>query len=499
MTGRKRKNTLFNKVIFLFTITSFVSFVFAGILLSRFMVSYSVSDSVSQMRQAANLISGAIEIYKTDDEQVDTYVVTGMTKYVQNYYELTGSYVYIVDTDGRVVISAPGIEESNIKDNLNNELGYYYLKNKNQYETAINSENIIVDKGDFYGLYDGTNTGWVTIARRLETTDENNELLVYGVIIISRPDLNVYISRTTVIKYFLLSMSGALLLALLLTTFFTRRITEPIENLKMAANAVSKGDFYGKIEYDSDDDMGDLINSFNTMTKSLASLDKTKNDFIANVSHELRTPITTIRGFIEGMLDGTIPEEKRDYYLAIVRDEVVRMNKLVNDQLQLARMQQGTVKLKQTSFDINEMIRMEIIKNEKNIEAKNIEIVVDFENEKQNVFAEEESINRVIINLLNNAIKFTPEGGTITLGTLKKKGMAEIFIRDTGVGVAPEDRENVFERYFKSDRSRGMDKNGTGLGLSICKSIVNAHNHDIKVRDNPEGQGAEFVFWLDAI
>ena len=235
------------------------------------------------------------------------------------------------------------------------------------------------------------------------------------------------------------------------------------------------------------------------MTRSLAALEKNKDDFIANVSHELRTPITTIRGFIEGMLDGTIPQERWEHYLAIVRDEVNRMNQLVNDQLQLARLQKGGSQVKKATFDINEMLRQELIKNEKNIEEKHFEIVVEFEEEKQNVFAEEESIRRVVINLINNAIKFTPDGGTITLGTLRKKKLVEIYVMDTGVGIREGEEEAIFERYFKSDKSRGMDRTGTGLGLSICKGIVNAHQHDIVARNNENGPGAKFVFWLDAI
>ena len=499
MRSQKRWQTLFRKILLMFIVVTAILFVLAGILMSQFMVSYSVNENVKQMTQAADLISDTIEIYRREEEGTNTYWITGIDKYATSYYELTGSYVYIVDVEGRIRVSAPNVSEHAIRENLKYEADGYYFSDPLQYRFALEAGETLVEHGDYYGLYQGTGTRWITIAKRLETLDDEGNVLPYGVVIISRPDMTVYLSRTSVIRYFMISGCVSLAVAILLTTFLTKRLMEPIESLKAGANAVSRGDFYGTIEYDGEDDMGDLIHSFNSMTRSLAALEKNKDDFIANVSHELRTPITTIRGFIEGMLDGTIPQERWEHYLAIVRDEVNRMNQLVNDQLQLARLQKGGSQVKKATFDINEMLRQELIKNEKNIEEKHFEIVVEFEEEKQNVFAEEESIRRVVINLINNAIKFTPDGGTITLGTLRKKKLVEIYVMDTGVGIREGEEEAIFERYFKSDKSRGMDRTGTGLGLSICKGIVNAHQHDIVARNNENGPGAKFVFWLDAI
>ncbi len=499
MRSQKPSQTLFRKILLMFTAVTALLFIIAGVLLSQFMVSYSVTENVNQMEQAADLIADTIEIYQSEEDGTNTYWITGIDKYATSYYELTGSYVYIVDNQGQIRVCAPDVTESGVASNLHNQAGTYFFRNEKQYLSVLNTNDTLVNNGDYYGLYAGTGGNWTTIAKRLETVDADGNPLPYGAVIISRPDLTVYVSRTSVVRFFMISVFIGSILAIVLTAFLTKRLMEPIESLKAGANAVSRGDFYGKIEYDGEDDMGDLIQSFNSMTRSLATLEKNKDDFIANVSHELRTPITTIRGFIEGMLDGTIPQERWEHYLIIVRDEVNRMNQLVNDQLQLARLQKGGNQVKQTSFDINEMIRQEIIKNEKNIEEKQIEIVVEFEGERQNVFAEEESIRRVIINLLNNAIKFTPEGGVITLGTFRKKKLVEIYVKDTGVGIREGEEEAIFERYFKSDRSRGMDKTGTGLGLSICKGILSAHQHDIIAQNNKDGPGAKFTFWLNAI
>lgn len=521
---QKKTNSLFSKGIIFFAVMSFASFLLTGVLLSRFMLTYSMNEDRKQMKHTADMIMSSIDTVTNKTPYLPQF--TGREYYesiysifaelASKYHEITNSHIYIIeavgeeeffaDTDrGLVIISAPKLQSTSpISGNLHYRYNQGYYLTKNQYDSIVRNESFIqnsfiYDEGDFNGLYAGTGSKWFTVASRITAEDAMGQELTLGIIVISKPITSTSPTVLTVLRYFLLSTCVALLVSILLAAFFTKRITEPIDNLKLAANAVSKGDFRGRIEYAANDDMGELIQAFNSMMKSLEVLNETKNDFIANVSHELRTPITTIGGFIDGMLDGTIPEEKRDYYLKIVRDEVIRMNKLVNDQLQMARLQQGITNLKQGSFDINEMIRQEIIKNEKNIEDKQIEIVVEFEEDKQNVYAEKESINRVMINLLNNAIKFTPEGGTITLGTRKKKGLVEIYVKDTGVGVPKEDLERIFERYFKSDRSRSMDKMGTGLGLSICKSIINAHNHKIQARNNTDGPGTTFMFWLDSI
>ena len=498
-----QRNTIFNKAILIFVLVSFISFLLTGFLMSNFMVNYFVNENVKQMSQTASLINKMIDSWALEfDEDSLVSINVDYIRGIANLYgTMTDSHIYIVEVSdenmGKVVVSVPAIGTTSIRDNLILRNSNYYFSEE-QYENVLNSGTTIINQGDYYGLYKGTEAKWVTIAQKLEVAIDNEATLV-GIIVISRPMSNVNIMRNTVTKYFLLAMCIALLLSIILAAFFTKRITEPIEKLRVAANKVSKGEFRSKIEYDAHDDMGDLINSFNAMTRSLENQDSAKNDFIANVSHELRTPITTIGGFIDGILDGTVPEDKIEYYLKIVKDEVARMNNLVNDQLQIARLQQGVLDLKFKSFDINEMIRREIIKNEKAIEDKHLEIGVEFENEQQFVYAEENSINRVLINLLNNAIKFTPENGKVTLGTLRRKGDVEIYVKDSGVGIEPGELDRIFERYFKSDRSRGIDKTGTGLGLSICKNIINAHNHNIKAENNTDGKGARIVFWLSAI
>ena len=248
----------------------------------------------------------------------------------------------------------------------------------------------------------------------------------------------------------------------------------------------------------SRDEIGQLAQSFDQMAVALQNIEEMRRDFIANVSHELRTPMTSIRGFIEGILDGTIPPERQSYYLTIVRDETDRLNRLVNNLLDLARMEAGELELRPRVVNINEIIRVCIIKLENLITSKQIQVEANFDDENVFVSADPDAIERVIYNLVHNAIKFTPEGGSIAIGTVRKKDTVEISVKDTGIGIDPNDMDMIWDRFYKADKSRSKDKVGTGLGLAIVKNIINEHNQQIWVESEP-GKGTKFTFTLRKI
>lgn len=205
--------------------------------------------------------------------------------------------------------------------------------------------------------------------------------------------------------------------------------------------------------------------------------------------------MTSISGFIEGILDGTIPPEKQKYYLEVVKDEVMRLNRLVNELLDLARMEAGEIHIVTSDFNINELIRRSIIKLENLIVEKNLEIVANFEEEDVFVNADIDAIERVVLNLIHNAVKFTPEAGIICLSTLVQKDRILITVADNGVGMEKEELDIIWDRFYKSDKSRGKDKLGTGLGLAIVKNLVNEHGQDIWV-ESEVGKGTTFYFTL---
>ncbi len=281
----------------------------------------------------------------------------------------------------------------------------------------------------------------------------------------------------------------------------SRRITKPIKEINKIVLDIASGDFSRRIESDSDE-IGQLASSFNYMADSLERLERTRRSFVSDISHELRTPMTSISGFIGGILDGTIPKEKQDEYLKIAYDESVRLTKLANDMLEMTKMQSSEYKLDVTEFDVNELIRICIIQLGQKIDDKNLEIDVQFENEKMLVVADKDAIKRVIINILDNAVKFSYSNTKIIIGTKNINKHANISVGNFGAGIDASEIDNVFERFYKTDKSRSDDKKGVGLGMSFAKNIINLHKQKIWVEsvDAKDGTGAkytQFTFTLE--
>ena len=275
-----------------------------------------------------------------------------------------------------------------------------------------------------------------------------------------------------------------------------RSIMKPLTSLTEAARAMGEGDFSVQLdETRGDRELRQLTHTFRGMREKLGEMEKSRREFVANVSHELRSPITSIRGFAEGMADGVIPEEEHPKYLRLVAEESNRLSRLVEDLLQLSRLEREDAMPEKTDFDINEMLRRAVIRRMNDLETNEIDVDCDFREDPCLVNADSERIEQVVINLLDNAIKFTGEKGRIVLRTEIRAGTAEITVWDNGIGIPPEDRSRVFERFFTSDRAHTSGK-GTGLGLSICQRILEMHGREIRLLDTEEGTA--FLFTLDA-
>ncbi len=298
------------------------------------------------------------------------------------------------------------------------------------------------------------------------------------------------IFRMVLITLFLVSLT-----ATIITFLMSNNILGPVNQMKKAAEAITKGDFSQEIHITSHDEVGELARSFNEMAKELQAVDTLQSDFIANISHDFRSPLTSIKGYVEAMLDGTIPEDQFTKYLSIVLQEANRLTKMTNNVLDLTKMENGQIELHLVNFDINEMIVKLALSLEQRIEEKNIQMQFQFLQEKLFVNADLDLIQRVVYNLLDNALKFTEEGDSITVETSIVARKAYIVISDTGSGIAEEALSHVFERFHKGDKSRGKNKLGAGLGLAIVKQIILNHHEDITVRSK-EGEGTRFAFTL---
>ncbi len=286
---------------------------------------------------------------------------------------------------------------------------------------------------------------------------------------------------------------------------YVRSIMKPLTELTKAAGAMAEGDFNVRVDDTrGGEEIQQLSRSFNTMTERLGAVESGRREFVANVSHELRSPITSIRGFAEGMADGVIPPEEHPKYLRLVADESKRLSGLVGELLELSRLEREDAKLEPEVFDINEMLRRAVIRRVSDLDGKRIETECDFGEDPCLVRADSARIEEVVINLLDNAIRFAPEDGRILMATRTGAGVTEVVIWNNGPEVPEEDREKIFERFYTSDKAHTSGK-GTGLGLSICRRIMEMHGREIVLlsredtRRMAEGEetGAAFRFTLD--
>ncbi|MCX7615134.1 MAG: HAMP domain-containing histidine kinase [Clostridiales bacterium] len=297
-----------------------------------------------------------------------------------------------------------------------------------------------------------------------------------------------------VIGAFSIALLAVLLMTLILSYLITARLTHPLKIMANAAKSFARGDFTMRVpEVSRDDEVGELAISFNNMAASMQSLEEQRRDFVANISHDLKTPMTTIAGFVDGMLDGTVPEEKRREYLEVISEEVKRLSRMANRMLDMAKIESGAIVINKTSFDICEMASRIILSFEQVINARGIEVVLNMPSELI-ITADRDSIAQVIYNLVDNAVKFVDDKGKLSMSISSAGGRIHFKISNTGTEIPMADQQQIFERFYKVDRSRSLNRQGSGLGLYIVKTIVNLHGGDIKVKSG--NNETEFYFTL---
>ncbi len=284
-----------------------------------------------------------------------------------------------------------------------------------------------------------------------------------------------------IMKYYLISAIVPLIVIFFAIYTMTYRLTRPMKQMSRAAQAMAKGDFSKRIPVTRDDEIGELAVSFNQMTNALAQLEKMRRSFVANISHELKTPMTTIGGFIDGMIDGTIEPQKQPYYLQIVSDEVKRLSRLVQSMLNVAKLESGEFVLKPEEFDFCQLLLNVALGQEQRVEQKELTVEGLDALPDIRLNADRDLIYQVVYNLVDNAIKFTENGGKISFAASGASKHMTFSITNSGKGIPKESLPYVFERFYKVDKSRSANKNSTGLGLYLVKTIVKSHGGTITV------------------
>ena len=322
-----------------------------------------------------------------------------------------------------------------------------------------------------------------------------------GIVIVSTPTATTNQMLTRISNIFLTASVFVVLLAVLAVTAFARRESRPLRDMAKVANAFAHGNLKARVKLDDDYsiEMEERALAFNNMALSLQKSEYQRQEFVANVSHELKTPMTTISGYIDGILDGTIPEHRRDHYLRIVSEETKRLSRLVRSMLDISQLQkeEGIPEEKKMHFDLEECAGQVLITFEKKINDKKLDVDVDFPEHPVCTIANRDYVTQVIYNLLDNAVKFCPEGGILGLKIREGNSKAYISISNTGETIPPEELPLVFDRFHKLDKSRSQNRDGWGLGLYIVKTIVCSHGEDISVTSK-DGK-TEFTFTMPLV
>ncbi len=464
------RKTLYPKFIIAYLIFGFFGFFIVATFSSSLTKEHEIRRTAEQFYEEATYIS---KTYANDlyDTTVTIESAYSQLKAVSTYLSAS---IMIINPSGTVLLSSDSMPD------ISNPI---VVKGFNPAATS-NSYYMI---SDFFGTYD---EDMLCVFTPITTGYKTRG---YVVINQSISDLNKRSDSYLSITYITLAI--LYLLSLIILFFFTEFFYRPLRTITHAAKQFAAGNMHYESTVESNDELGYLSATLNYMASEIANTEDVQKKFVANVSHDFRSPLTSIKGYLEAMLDGTIPPEMHEKYLNIVLNETERLTKLTNSLLTLNNLNTKGMVLEYSDFDINTVIRNTCASFEGTCRNKGISINLILTGEEIFVHADMSKIQQVLYNLLDNAIKFSEKDSEITIETTEKNGKLFVSVKDKGIGIPKDSLNQIFDRFYKSDLSRGKDKKGTGLGLSITKEIIHSHGEKIDVIST-EGVGSEFIFSL---
>ena len=472
----------FSKYLVAFITIIVISFFALSWIFTSMLKSYTRSENDAVLRQVATALTQPFESNRV--ENVERYIQTdypsGAVRALRELHQDID--IVITDENGRVLLSSIGRDPSSLPAVLI-DLGNIDLTSFSPYSEESK-----------YLTHTGTLNGFLPVKSYVyaDEINFNGEIIGYSISIrttTAREDM-----MNVVYKALISSSLWVMLAAVIAVYFITERIIHPLKEMTRATSEYAQGNFEKRIEVVGQDEVSELAVSFNEMADALMNMEKMRNTFLANVSHDLRTPMTTISGFIAGITSGAIPPEKHQYYLGIIQSEVLRLSRLVSEILDISRLESGERKFNFTEFNIAEVCRLILISFEQKIEEKRLDVEF-LSDDSVFVIADKDAIYQVVYNLCHNAIKFSKENGKLRISIeYTEKDFVKISVFDEGQSIPEEDLPFVFDRFYKTDKSRGLDKTGVGLGLYICKAIIDQHKTSIGVISNETS--CEFFFEL---
>lgn len=464
------RKTLYLKLILAYIIFGLFGFLVVATFVSNMTMDYLKKEEADSLYREATLIANT---YATDlyNNEVSLETVKMQLDALDTYLDAT---LWIINPSGRLVL------DSSAPLDVENEI-------------VIENFDPTITAGSYY-----------TIGNFFRTFDEDtlsvfapitSDYKVKGYVVIHHSIKKMQAEANKLLNISYIMLVILFLLSLIILIFFTEIVYIPLRKITEATEQYASGNMHYEFTVESEDEMGYLAATLSYMASEIARSEDDQKKFVANVSHDFRSPLTSIKGYLEAMIDGTIPPEMYEKYLTILLNETERLRKLTNSLLTLNNLNTKGIMLNKTDFDINKTIRNVAASFEGTCRAKTIAIELVLTGEEMYVTADVDKIQQVLYNLLDNAIKFSHHNSIIKIETNEKHNKIFVSVKDSGIGIPKDDLKLIWDRFYKSDLSRGKDKKGTGLGLSITKEIIRSHGENINVIST-EGVGTEFIFSL---
>lgn len=456
------------------TVIFLLALLVLGMALQFLVEDYLTESAFQRLDQDSQVLAHLLTAYHADGTMDGSQFLINLDLAAR----VSGVDALICDGDGRILLSSDGIS-------------YQGLRITQSYLDQITASGCVHYTGRLQNLY--SQTRYVSARPVILSGGE-----VVGYVVASEPVTETRQVLQRISDIFAMGAIGVMIISVLAMGFFTRLQSHPLQEMAKKARAFGHGDLDARVRITGNEarEVEELAIAFNNMASSLQKNEYSRQEFVANVSHELKTPMTTIGGYIDGILDGTIPPERQRHYMQIVSDETKRLSRLVRSMLDISQLQSegGIPTEKMSRFDVSECAGQMLITFEQKILSKELEVEVDFPECPIYTVAQQDYISQVIYNLLDNSVKFCPQGGKLTLKIRETGSKICVSVGNDGETIPPEELSLLFDRFHKMDKSRNENRDGWGLGLYIVKTIVGLHGEDISVT-SLDGR-TEFTFTL---
>ena len=472
--------TTFSRTLSTTVIILLLALILVGTSFQILVKDYLTDSTFSELEKNSLVISSLASAYHSDNMlDVREFMVN-----LDIAGQVSGADFAIFSKDGRLVLCSDAITGC----------GHQGLRLDRSYLDRVVSEGVQTATGLIRELY--PESRYIVSAPITHMVTGEN----LGLVIVSRPMDSTIQMLNQISNIFMVVSMLVVTLSVIVISIIIGRQSDPLKQMARVARSFGHGDLDARVKLAGDypEEVEDLALAFNNMAQELQKSEYQRKEFVANVSHELKTPMTTISGYVDGILDGTIPQTRHRYYLQIVSDETKRLSRLVRSMLDISRLQDGGIpEDKKIHFDMEEAMGQVLITFEKKITDKDLDVEVDMPGHPVYTHACQDQVTQVIYNLIDNAVKFCPQGGTLGLKIKQGGGKVYVSVANSGETIPPEELPLVFDRFHKLDKSRSQNRDGWGLGLYIVKTIVSSHGENISVTSR-DGK-TEFTFTMPLV